>query len=148
MQPILTTVANLNNIVAPTRAKLDGKPDSRFPEELHTYTVTGYLMGFKLETDQDFHIVLGDLHSPATMVVEMPSEGCMPASLRNQSAQLRASWQVRFGKATQKFKKMEVHKMKIRVTGIGFFDFIHGQTGVAKNGFELHRVLAWTEDFS
>jgi hypothetical protein len=27
------------------------------------------------------------------------------------------------------------------VTGVGFFDRIHGQTGVAPNGIELHPVL-------
>jgi hypothetical protein len=27
------------------------------------------------------------------------------------------------------------------VTGVGFFDFLHGQTGVAPNGIELHPVL-------
>jgi hypothetical protein len=27
------------------------------------------------------------------------------------------------------------------MTGVGFFDRIHGQTGVAPNGIELHPVL-------
>jgi hypothetical protein len=30
------------------------------------------------------------------------------------------------------------------VTGVGFFGSIHGQTGVAPNGIELHPVLAFT----
>lgn len=29
-------------------------------------------------------------------------------------------------------------------SGVGFFDFLHGQTGVAPNGIELHPVLAFT----
>ena len=29
----------------------------------------------------------------------------------------------------------------IEITGVGFFDTIHSQTGVARNGFELHPVL-------
>ncbi len=29
----------------------------------------------------------------------------------------------------------------VTVTGVGFFDFLHGQTGVAPNGIELHSVL-------
>jgi hypothetical protein len=28
------------------------------------------------------------------------------------------------------------------VRGVGFFDKIHGQTGVARNGIELHPVLS------
>jgi hypothetical protein len=30
---------------------------------------------------------------------------------------------------------------KATIRGIGFFDFLHGQTGVAPNGVELHPVL-------
>jgi len=30
------------------------------------------------------------------------------------------------------------------VTGVGFFDFLHGQTGVAPNGIELHPVIGFT----
>jgi len=29
------------------------------------------------------------------------------------------------------------------ITGVGFFDFDHGQTGVAPNAIELHPVLAF-----
>jgi hypothetical protein len=32
---------------------------------------------------------------------------------------------------------------RANVTGVAFFDFIHGQTGVAPNGIELHPVLAF-----
>jgi hypothetical protein len=30
----------------------------------------------------------------------------------------------------------------IEITGIGFFDFEHGQNGVAPNAIELHPVIA------
>ena len=29
----------------------------------------------------------------------------------------------------------------VRITGVGFFDYIHGERGVAPNGIELHPVL-------
>jgi hypothetical protein len=32
---------------------------------------------------------------------------------------------------------------RARVTGVAFFDFLHGQTGVAPNGIELHPVLGF-----
>ncbi len=28
-----------------------------------------------------------------------------------------------------------------QITGIGFFDFLHGQAGVAPNGIEIHPIL-------
>jgi len=30
----------------------------------------------------------------------------------------------------------------IEITGVKFFDFINGQTGVAPNGIEVHPVIA------
>ena len=30
------------------------------------------------------------------------------------------------------------------ITGVGFFDVLHGQTGVAPNGIELHPVIGFT----
>jgi hypothetical protein len=36
---------------------------------------------------------------------------------------------------------VKIDPTPVRVTGVGFFDRIHGQNGVAKNGVELHPVL-------
>lgn len=144
--PEVTTVHVLTNLPAPTRKELDAHPDTRFPAELKTYTVTTYLVGYKVESDEDFHIVLADLNTPLeTMIAEMPSENCVPISISTASHNLRASWQKRFGIATKSFKRVPPHKIKLEVTGVGFFDFLHGQTGVAPNGFELHRLLSWKE---
>lgn len=33
-------------------------------------------------------------------------------------------------------------RMNATVTGVAFFDFLHGQTGVADNGIELHPVTS------
>jgi hypothetical protein len=35
-------------------------------------------------------------------------------------------------------------KGEATIRGVGFFDFLHGQTGVAPNGIELHPVLKFT----
>jgi hypothetical protein len=32
---------------------------------------------------------------------------------------------------------------RARVTGVAFFDFDHGQTGVAPNAIELHPILGF-----
>lgn len=146
-QPIPATVAELNTIAAPTRKDLP--EDRRLGPELHTYIVKAYLVGFKREADEDFHIVLADMDDHrATMVVEMPAAGCVAEEYRQQMTALRDSWEKRFGKATAKYKDVHQHKIKVQFVGVGFFDFIHGQTGVAKNGFELHPVLAWEEFFA
>lgn len=144
--PEVTTVHVLTNLPAPTRKDLDAHPDTRFPAELKTYTVTVYLVGYKLEGDTDFHIVIADLNTPLeTMIAEMPSENCVPIGISTASHNLRASWQKRFGIATPRFKRVPPHTIKLEITGVGFFDFPHGQTGLAANAFELHRVISWRE---
>lgn len=37
--------------------------------------------------------------------------------------------------------KSQVKATKVRLKGVGFFDRVHGQTGVAPNGIELHPLL-------
>ena len=32
---------------------------------------------------------------------------------------------------------------RAKITGVAFFDFKHGQTGVAPNGIELHPLLGF-----
>jgi hypothetical protein len=142
--PIAATVAELTAGEAPARSTLPNA--ARLPAELKTYIVTGYLVGFKREDDSDFHIVIADLSNPRkTMVNEIPAAACMPEEYADQAERLRASWEKRFGKATAKFKDVRRHHIKVQFTGVGFYDFIHGQTGVAHNGFELHPVLAWQD---
>jgi hypothetical protein len=36
---------------------------------------------------------------------------------------------------------MAVDPTPVKVTGVGFFDRVHGQNGVAPNGVELHPLL-------
>ena len=41
---------------------------------------------------------------------------------------------------TTSFKTANV---PVQIVGVGMFDFLHGQTGVAPNAFELHPVLSF-----
>lgn len=146
LNPKATTVQALTVVSAPTHKQLLASANKRFDPELLTYTVQGYLVGFKRESDLDFHIVIADLnHTDITMIVEMVSPACLAPQFKKEATGLRTSWEARFGKATPKFKRMLAHKIKVEITGVGFYDFLHGQTGVAANGMELHRTVAWRE---
>jgi hypothetical protein len=48
---------------------------------------------------------------------------------------------VRHGGATTTNLKKLTKPFSVHVLGVGFFDFQHHQTGVAKNAIELHPVL-------
>jgi hypothetical protein len=114
------------------------------PIEDHEYVVTARLVGFKLEDDQDIHIVIADLNNPAeTMIVEIPSTDCSGAcssAHTGEFVEARAKFEARFGAPHKRFERVP-GEVAVTVTGIGFFDFLHHQTGVAPNGIELHPVL-------
>jgi len=106
--------------------------------------VTARLVGFKLEDDEDIHIVIADLdHPEETMIVEIPSTDCSGACSSTriaQFAQARANFEAHFGAPHKRFERVPGN-VTVTVTGVGFFDFLHHQTGVAPNGIELHPVL-------
>ncbi len=119
-------------------------PDNRIPPvELTTFGVQARLLGFKLESDRDFHIVIGDPQTHETMIVEIPNpkcDGVCASRALNLITQARQTFVQQCGTPTAKFAKL-VKPIDVKVTGVGFFDFAHGQTGVAKNAIELHPVL-------
>ena len=129
-----TTIATMRSYAAPT--SLPATTRIR-PQETTVYTIDATLTEYKLETDSDYHMVIKDA-AGSTMITELADPACATTSLfeafitsaRNEfDAQLTA---------TTSFKTTSV---PVRVRGIGFFDYLHGQTGVAPNGIELHPVL-------
>ena len=148
--PVNTTIAALGAIPAP--ADPPGPPDNArvAPTETTVYTVYATMTVYKKEADVDYHIVLTD-DTGHTMVAEIPSPACILAQNPSGPGRVlvsspftqgimdsRAKFDSRFT-ATSFFQTANV---PVRVTGVGFFDFIHGQTGVAPNGIELHPILS------
>ena len=112
--------------------------------EFNVYTIDCYIIEYKRETDKDIHIVLRDLKSNATMVAEIPSPECpevQRTSRYKKFADLYTWFTVNIGKPTSSFKTLP-KPVKVRITGVGFYDFIHGQRGMAPNGREIHPVLS------
>jgi hypothetical protein len=83
----------------------------------------------RLEDDLDYHLVLRS--GSRTMIAETPSLLCTKGATAYRCRQMINSRRVAriCGRA--------------RVSGVAFFDFLHGQTGVAPNGIELHPVLGF-----
>lgn len=136
------TVQHLRSIPAP-------KPlpdDTRLaPVEFTTFRVRARLVAWKKEDDEDLHLVLADPHnSHRTIIAEVPNSTCQlvcSSASVNRFLQARNALIARLGPPPASFKTP--HPMPlVTVTGVGFFDFIHGQNGVAPNGFELHPVTS------
>lgn len=96
------------------------------------------IMEKKNEADEDYHLVLRT--GSREMIAEIPSPDCVedtPEPLRSMIIQAREDFDTWY--AAQSPKK-NMNK-KIVLTGIGFFDRVHGGTGQAHNGIELHPVI-------
>ncbi len=93
---------------------------------------------YALEKDSDYHLVLAD-QSGNTIIAEIPSPNCVgPASpFAEEITHARKVFDERL-QATSTFQNVSI---PVRVIGVGFFDFHHGQNGVAPNAVELHPVL-------
>ena len=118
---------------------------SRLESETFVYSIECYIIGFKKESnDKDIHIVIKDFETNDTMIVEIPSYECyeIQKTSRYELFKELDEWFINnIGKPSTKFKRLS-KPIRVTITGVGFFDFIHGQTGVAKNGREIHPVLS------
>jgi hypothetical protein len=139
LNPTANTIANLVSIARPSKLQ-DNK---RQPAEKSTYVVNAILKKFALMYDLDYHMVIAD-SAGRTMIAEIPSPSCVPASspFAAAIAHARAQFDAMFT-ATENFQSVEV---PVRITGIGFFDYLEGQAGQAANGIELHAILDITFD--
>lgn len=104
-------------------------PSTRLPFERHVYRVVAAVTLVRAEDDQDFHLVLSDRGQ--TMIAETPAPGCTTRATPVRRTQMATA------------RKAVRLCSRAAVTGVAFFDFNHGQTGVAPNTIELHPVLAF-----
>ncbi|MHB8447149.1 MAG: hypothetical protein ACYC9P_04425 [Rudaea sp.] len=133
--PQNNTIATLRSWTAPNPIP----PNNRVsPYETTTWVLDATLVEYKLENDSDYHLVIQDA-SGNTMIAEIPDPACVgagsPFAADIQSA--RAQFDAKYA-ATTSFQTANI---PVQLTGVGMFDFLHGQTGVAPNGIELHPVL-------
>lgn len=131
----LTTVAALASLPAPVMLPSDARIA---PVETTVYRVIATLVEYKMEADSDYHLVLSE--AGQTMIAEIPDPACVgrasPLLPGIELARTEFDAQYRTAPIWQRAGVM------VTVTGVGFFDSIHGQTGVAPNGVELHPVLS------
>jgi hypothetical protein len=114
------------------------RPHRRFPydrrvaqEELTTYRLRARLVRIRHERDSDLHLLLVDPGSPSDrMIAEIPAPECAVGTGLEET----------YRRTRQAVLTMKLGAV-VEVTGVGFFDFMHEQRGVAPNGIELHPVL-------
>jgi hypothetical protein len=120
-----TTVAHLVSLPRPSPFP----PPGRLEVERQIYSVVAAVVLDRSEADFDFHLVLRQ--GSRTMIAESLSSLCTKGATSYRRKQMAGAC------------KVARVCTKARVVGVAFFDFNHGQTGVAPNAIELHPVLGF-----
>ena len=121
-----TTVAHLISVPRPAYVPTT----ARLPSERRIYSVIAAVTLVREESDQDLHLVLqvGRNH----MIAEAPD-----APFCTGNATTLRKKQMRQARNAVRLCS------RARVVGVAFFDYFHGQTGVAPNVIELHPILGF-----
>ena len=118
--------------------------NSRHISERTVYEMSCSIVGYKREAgDKDIHIILEDEETEETLVAELPSSRCPEINLTSRSKlffELEKWFVANIGYPTSNFVYLKKH-IPVIITGIGYFDYVHGQIGMATNGREIHPIL-------
>jgi hypothetical protein len=129
-----TTIAFLRGLQKPGSLPSNNRIQ---PTETTQYKLSATLVEYKLESDSDYHLVIKDANGN-TMITEIPDPLCVASGsvLTSQITNARNEFNAKYNPTTS----FQTANVPVTITGIGYFDFLHGQTGVAPNGVELHAV--------
>jgi hypothetical protein len=107
---------------------------TRLPFEHHVFTVVAAVTLVRPEDDSDLHLVLQE--RGYDMIAEAPGPVLRPPGEANPHREMAVA------------RRHVRLCTRARVTGVGFFDLDHGQTGVAPNAIELHPIPALPGPYS
>ena len=121
----------------------DGGPDRRiYDEEYRVFEVIGKVTYIAHEDDRDYHIALEDPNSPgSTVVTEMADTLCAGASISPHLATLRSA-EGMFALLLDGRSPSTLVGTTVRIQGVGFYDFDHGQRGRSVSCIELHPIIS------
>jgi hypothetical protein len=151
--PTATTIAQLTALPVPPVLPPDGRSDGA---EKTVWRLDATLQAFGGEADGDVHMVLADAQGN-TMIAEIPNPGDItsPSFFAAQIGGARTAFDNQFqivenislptvpaGPQASLGPDFRDVSVPVTVTGLGFFDFAHGQRGVAPNAIELHPVIS------
>ena len=155
--PTPSTIADLRALEVPAVLPPDGRSDGA---EKTVWQLTATLQAFRMESDGDYHLVIADDQNN-TMIAEIPNPGDItaPSYFAEQISNARTTFDNHFqlaeninaptppaalgpgGAAQVQAAQTQQVAVPVTVTGLGYFDFNHGQLGVAPNAIELHPVI-------
>jgi hypothetical protein len=133
--------------MSPRKLAKDNDKDraqARFTSEKEVVEMTAYITSMTIsQEDHDFMMVLKSPDSDATMMAELPNPECSSLSkFTLQQEQFKKTWSelsCLMDKISQNSKPI-----KVKITGVRFWDAVPGQRGASENGIEIHPVIKVT----
>src|SRR5438105_2844091 len=108
--------------------------------ETTVWTIVAEVIAYKEEDDGDYHLeIQGD--KGLTMVAEAPYPDPKFVNPKSPFAKAIAATRKKIDQKLKPARTYQKSRQRAEITGIGFFDRVHGQLGVAPNGVELHPIL-------
>ena len=98
-----------------------------------------------VEADGDYHLVLQSPNGNKTLIEEIPDQAI--TKLKNQKdlkgkyLDARSFVNQQIGTPPKKVTALS-NKVKVKITGVVFFDKVAHGSGHAENGVEIHRILS------
>lgn len=131
-RPVDTTIRALRAAVPPAMGAAAETHRSSGIERT-VWRVKAQLVYVEHEKDGDLHLVIAEPDDPAlTMITEVPAF--------YENLRFVTDWVVVRWKLWHRGLSGAVN-VPVEIEGVGFFDVVHGQYGVAPNGIELHPIL-------
>jgi hypothetical protein len=109
--------------------------------ERTVYQVEASLVGCKLETSGNFHLNLQGT-TGQTMIAICPDPDPRFVAPSSRWAKQIAAVRREVEQKLQPERRRKVVNERVCITGVGFFNALHGQWGMAPNGLELAPVLS------
>jgi hypothetical protein len=112
-----------------------------FQEEFVLYKVVGRITYAATQDDRDYHVALTDpndsSYSIVTEVTDTACSGAISSPHRERMGDARISLIAMLAGRTPS----SLVGTTVRVRGVGFVDFNHGQIGRSRNCMELHPLI-------
>lgn len=126
--------------------KLDTKSETdmnlpRFPSEKEVVEITAYITSISItEKDHDFQLVLKSPLSSNTCFAELPNPGCTTFDQFPEQRKLFGKTWNDMGAIMDKISSNS-RPVKVKITGVPFWDAPNGERGASTTGLEIHPVL-------
>ena len=147
LHPKTTTIAALLAFRSPLPKVSGNKPGPNVGRyagtaEMQAFTLSATLTEFAGQHDSDIHLVLAD-SAKHTLIVEIPAPACVKGGpFAAGIVNARKAFLAKYPRPPVYPAPFAQTSQPVTVTGVGFFDYVHGQSGVAGNGVELHPLLS------